>query len=151
MSNKDRDFDFHALWRENIERYAPKSGVPSAVETPCELAEQFSEKLDALIFTSLGASPSLSQLAQGKYLLQEEWQAWQKAIPSDHRYEARTERHHCVSDVYQSAYDRLHALHLRLHPPVSLFAASEQADALPTSTRRPRRSQVGRVLFGESE
>lgn len=117
----------------------------------CEQAEQFNEKLDGLIFEALPVNPPLAQLAQAKFILQEEWQAWRRALPSDHRGDMRALHHRCVDDVYQGAYDRLHTMHLRFHPAVNPIANYQELTKSDAPPKRTRKSHKDRVLFGEAE
>lgn len=148
------DDDLYLTLRRELrqQRQVHSDGVPTDETQPCEWADQFNEKLERLIFGAIMSDPTLGQLAQAKFLLQEEWQAWRRAIPHDHRRDTRVAPHHCVDETYQTAYDRLHTLHLRLHPSVNLITNYDEMIktevAAPKKSRKPRQD---RVLFAEAE
>jgi hypothetical protein len=70
-----------------------------------------------IILLPLGEEPSRGQIAQAKYLLQEQWQLWRQMLPSSHAKNIiGLARHFCLDDVYHSSYERLHLLELTLRP-----------------------------------
>lgn len=120
---------------------------------PCSIATEFQRRLEEIVFRPLGDSPTLAQVAQAKYLLQEQAQAWRKSLPSDHQGRS-LDRHRCVLDAYDTAYERLHLMQLRIMPPDviadydELRRQAEAAQAQP-KTRKPK--QQGKILFATEE
>ena len=84
---------------------------------PCRAAAEFRRKIEDDIFTPLGKTPTLGQIAQAKFLLQEEAQAWRRSLPSNHEGRQFLGRHGCVLETYDEAYARLHLIQLRIKPP----------------------------------
>lgn len=105
--------DFKTLFQRFSEPPAPEPDP-----TPCDISGDFTKKLEEVLFQPLGRRPSRGQLAQAKYLLQEEWHAWRKALPPSHLRAGWFERRHaCLDEAYHVAYDRLQLLELTLRPP----------------------------------
>lgn len=95
----------------------------------CSVALEFETKMHEIIFVSLGNEPTRGQIAQGKYLLQEQWQLWRRSLPFDHKDAgpvAITQDHLCLDHVYHDAYERLHLLELTLRPSSNLITDYEQ-------------------------
>src|SRR6266511_1568205 len=63
----DSQLDFATLWQRFSEPQVAQEG------TPCAIATAFSEKIEEVIIAPLGQRPSRGQIAQAKYLLQDEW------------------------------------------------------------------------------
>src|SRR4051794_36167550 len=57
----------------------------------CAVALEFELQMMEIIFVSLGDEPSRGQIAQAKYLLQEQWQIWRKTLPFDHKRQTTVE------------------------------------------------------------
>ena len=140
--------DLYFALRRELRQHRPTH--PNATSTDdsqtCEQAEQFSKKLDGLIFGALAESPTLAQLAQAKFILQEEWQAWRRALPPDHRGDVRALPHQCVDETYHAAYDRLHSMHLRFHPTVNPIANYQELTKSESPPKK-KRAAKGRPLF----
>lgn len=128
----ERPVDFQTLWRQFSEPRAEDSA------TPCPLALEFSTKLADVIFAPLGKDPSRGQIAQAKYLLQEEWHAWRKALPPSHARRTRLQRgHSCLDEAYHTAYDRLQLLELTLRPPDLIADYDELLEHAKTRDTEP--------------
>ncbi len=140
------DRDFYSVWR----RY---QGKEDEDRLPlCPVATEFVRKLDELIFASLSVNgerrPSRGQIAQAKYLLQEEWQSWKKSTPQPHsRYILA--KHRCLNEVYDAAYDRLHLMDLTLQPNRSLI--TEYDELSKPVVPLPQVDQIAGIFIGESE
>jgi hypothetical protein len=112
-----------------------------------ELHETFLKKIDDWLFAPLEQRATRQQVAQAKYLLQEEYHVWKKATPVAHLRAA--EQHQCVPDVYDQCFDRLHLLELTLRPAVAfpLEDAQRVPAAFPPSPPPP--PQIAGIFLGE--
>ena len=109
------DSDFYATWRQ-FQGKQEEDAWPL-----CPLAGRFSQKLEQVLFVPLARRPAnRKQVAQAKYLLQEEWHAWKRAMPERH-LAATTKRHRCLQEVYEASFDRLHLMELELRPVLDLI------------------------------
>jgi len=145
----DRHADFLRLWRSVQGKDA------DAERALCPLAQEFTAKLDDLLFTPLGSAPTHAQIAQAKYLLQEEWQSWRKSLPERHRWKAPAQ-HRCIDAVYQASYDRLHLLELTTRPPMRLLLDHYQPPVMAAPAPLPPPPpppppQIAGITLGEAD
>jgi hypothetical protein len=142
------DDDFYAMWRQTQEKVGED-------ELPlCAIAQRFSEKLQEVIFTPLSQGYSRRQITQAKYMLQEEWQAWKRAVPLSHQ-KAALKKHRCLYEVYDAAYDRLQLLELTIKPPVEVIVDYDEITkkpeppALPEPAPKP--PEIAGIFIGEMD
>ncbi len=130
----------------------------------CVIAADFSTFLEALIFSPLTQNPSRAKIAQGKYMLSEEWHAWRKSLPEKHRFQRAENHHRCLDEVYFAAYDRLHLLDLTTRPTRNVIAdydvvvnrpiagpPSFQSPSPPVPPQEPSDIYVNGILLGETD
>ncbi len=137
---------FFGTWRQ-LQGKAQQDQLPL-----CPIATEFSRKIKDMIFTPLGASPSRGQVAQAKYLLQEEYQAWKKSIPALHLRNAAG-LHRCIEQVYDASYDRLHLMDLTLRPPINLILDYHELTKQlpPAELPPPSIPQIAGIFIGTKD
>ena len=144
MEVHDAD-DFTRIWRE-------LTGAAQAEQQPtCPIAAEFERKLEDLIFAPLKEQLDRRRLAQAKYLLQEEYQAWRHSLP---RHRHLLSQHRCLDEVYHAAYDRLHLLDLRYRPPLNLISEYDTLSQPPPALREPPAPppvQIAGIFLGEEK
>lgn len=134
--------DFYAIWRQ----FQGKEGEDNL--PLCPIAEEFLGKIEETIFSPLGGRASRGQIAQAKYLLQEEWHAWKKSVPATHIRHALG-HHRCLNDVYDACYDRLHLMELTLRPSPNLILIYDDVMAPPPPPPPPPPVNVAGIVIGE--
>ena len=143
----DPDTEFYAIWRQ----FQGKEEQDQA--TPCAIAVEFLSKVEAMILGPLmlagETGPSRTQIRHAKYLLQEEYQAWRRSVPTWHlRYAAL--RHRCLDAVYDACYDRLHLIGLTRRTPMNLIPGYEPPSG-PGGSASASQSQIAGIFIGEME
>jgi sirohydrochlorin ferrochelatase len=135
--------DFFDVWRQfqgkDIEDTKPR----------CPIAAEFLKKIEEWLFAPLENGATRQQVAQAKYLLQEEYQSWKKSIPAKH-VRTSSDHHQCLSEVYDRCYDRLHLMELTLRPPLHFLMEQEPAPK-PTILPTPPTPQIAGIFLGETE
>lgn len=139
-------FDYVAVAR-SLEHKAE-----SVIVAKCAVAVQFELKMTGIIFLSLGTEPSRGQIAQAKYLLQEQWQVWRRSLPFDHKSQttvAFAPNHACLDYVYHEAYENLHLLELALRPSSKII--TDYDELVKSSEETAKQTIAGIVIADEVE
>lgn len=131
--------EFLALWRREMGK-SDRDRQPA-----CPIAVEFQAKLDDTIFRPLaGKQLNRRLIAQAKYMLQEEYHAWRKAVPALH-LKALHRHERCLDEVYEVGYDRLHLLELTMRPVMNIIV---DYDDLTKPAPLPPQSVKPRVAYG---
>jgi hypothetical protein len=101
--------DFYKVWRD-FQGKSARDGL-----NLCPIAEEFRKKIEDWLIAPLSQNSTRQQVAFAKFQLQEEYHTWRKSVPAKHVQDTSA-HHQCLSDVYDSSYDRLHLLELSLRP-----------------------------------
>jgi hypothetical protein len=137
----------------DVERIWERFGVvehPKRLGPLCGLAMDFRRKIAEILLDQLPKQASRGQIAQGKLLLQDEYFAWKRAVPEEHRREQDHAPHHCLEHVYEESYQRLHLKELALRPPRPLILDYDEITRPPEPVL-PTPTVIAGIPFAETD
>jgi len=140
------DDEFYAIWRQT------QGKGEEDKKAPCPIAAEFMKKVEETLLSPLANGSTRGRLAQAKYMLQEEYHTWRKSVPLHHRRSCAG-NYHCLADVYEAAYDRMHLLELSLRPTMNLILDyEERTTPVPLPPPAPSQPpQIAGIYIGEDD